>query len=116
MIIKNLKLKLISTLLIITLLLSCLIALPAMAVTSYPLPPDDDKVIDALDYLRGQQATDGSIGDFATSAWVVMAIAAAGGIIGGSPAPFAPRFVAMGSGGPTQLGSMFGMSSAVGIL
>jgi len=51
--------------------------LPALAADSYPFQPSDFEVANALDYLRGEQNTDGSIGDFSTSAWVVMTIAAA---------------------------------------
>jgi iron complex transport system substrate-binding protein len=50
----------------------------ALAYASYPLQPTDTEVADALDYLRGELQTDGSIGDFATSAWATMAVAAAG--------------------------------------
>ena len=49
-----------------------------MAAGPYPYSAGDSEVADALNYLRGQQGTDGSIGDFATSSWAVMAIAAAG--------------------------------------
>ena len=52
MIVKNLKSKLFSTLIIITLLLPCLVSAPAMAVVSYPFLPDDDEVANALNYLR----------------------------------------------------------------
>jgi hypothetical protein len=72
------KSKFLSILLILVLVLPCLFTAPVMAAGPYPYDPDDDEIANALDYLRGQQATDGSIGDFATSAWVVMAIAAAG--------------------------------------
>jgi len=72
------KPKFLSLLVIFTLLLSCLLITPVVAADQYPYSPDDSEVADALDYLRGQQAADGSIGDFATSAWVVMAIASAG--------------------------------------
>ena len=51
---------------------------PAWAADSYPLQTTDAEVADALDYLRGEQDTDGSIGSFVDSAWVAMAIAAAG--------------------------------------
>ena len=44
----------------------------------YPFNVTDPEVADALDYLRGIQASDGSIGSFADSAWAAMAIAAAG--------------------------------------
>jgi iron complex transport system substrate-binding protein len=46
--------------------------------SSYALQPTDPEVARALDYLRSAQQDDGSIGGFAVSAWVVMAIAAAG--------------------------------------
>lgn len=73
---KNLKIFLVS--LLMALMVSSL-ALPvrASAWTSYPLTPTDKEVASALSYLRGQQKNDGSIGSFSTSAWVVMAIAAA---------------------------------------
>jgi len=50
---------------------------PTMTYT-YPFIPTDDEVADALDYLRSVQTANGSIGSFADSAWVTMAIAAAG--------------------------------------
>jgi hypothetical protein len=50
---------------------------PAMAADSYPLQPQDPGVADAISYLSGEQASDGSIGSFVDSAWVAMAIAAA---------------------------------------
>ena len=50
---------------------------PAMA-ADFPLSPGDDEVADAIEYLRDAQGDDGSIGGFGVSAWVVMAIAAAG--------------------------------------
>lgn len=49
-----------------------------MAGGPYPSTTSDSEVAGALNYLRGQQGADGSISDFATSAWAVMAIAAAG--------------------------------------
>lgn len=55
-----------------------LIMAPVMAADSYPLQTTDVEVADALSYLRGEQDTDGSIGSFVDSAWVAMAIAAAG--------------------------------------
>jgi len=70
--------KFFAIILAFSLLLPCLLATPAMAVGSYPLTTSDAEVADALDYLRGQQGADGSISDFSTSAWAVMAIAAAG--------------------------------------
>jgi len=75
---KIFKSKFLSVLLIFTLLLPCLVTTPVMAAGPYPYTTSDSEVADALDYLRGQQGSDGSIGDFATSAWAVMAIAAAG--------------------------------------
>ena len=50
----------------------------AMAAAPYPLEPGDAQVQGALGYLRGTQATDGSIGGYGDSAWALMAIAAAG--------------------------------------
>jgi len=50
----------------------------ALAYTTYPLQPEDAEVADALCYLDGIQAVDGSIGGYADSAWAVMAIATAG--------------------------------------
>ena len=50
---------------------------PILAAT-HPLDTSDQQVADALDYLRSQQASDGAIGDFATTAWAAMAIASAG--------------------------------------
>ncbi len=55
---------------------SLLIA-PVMAADSYPLQTTDPKVASALDYLSGEQASDGSISSFVDSAWIAMAIAAA---------------------------------------
>ena len=52
------------------------LVLPALA-HSYPLQPGNYHIVDALNYLRGAQQDDGSIGSFDISAWVVMAIAAA---------------------------------------
>jgi hypothetical protein len=51
---------------------------PVMAADSYPLATTDPEVADALDYLRGEQDSNGSIGSFVDSAWIAMAIAAAG--------------------------------------
>ena len=51
---------------------------PVMAADSYPLVTTDPEVADALDYLRGEQDSNGSIGSFVDSAWIAMAIAAAG--------------------------------------
>ena len=75
---KIFKSKFLSVLLILSLLLPCLVTTPVMAAGPYPYSTSSPEVADALNYLRGQQGTDGSIGDFATSSWAVMAIAAAG--------------------------------------
>lgn len=74
----NFKSKLLSVLIVFTLLLPTLFATPVLAAGPYPLTTSDAEVTDALNYLRTQQGTDGSISDFATSAWAVMAIAASG--------------------------------------
>jgi hypothetical protein len=60
------------------LVLVCSLALPAIAYSPYPMQTTDTQVSDALDYLRGEQTTDGDIGGFGPSAWVVMAVVAAG--------------------------------------
>ena len=49
-----------------------------LTVEVFPLNASDPQITEALDYLRGQQQPDGKIAAFATSAWAVMAIAAAG--------------------------------------
>ncbi|MDY6833221.1 MAG: prenyltransferase/squalene oxidase repeat-containing protein [Chloroflexota bacterium] len=65
-------------------LLITITALPLMSPTTmtafspYPIQATDTQVADALNYLRGEQTTSGDIGGFAASAWVIMAIAAAG--------------------------------------
>lgn len=69
---------LIGAVLICTLILPAIPASPVLAWTTYPLQPNEPEVVNALNYLRGQQQADGMIGSFETSAWVVMAIAAAG--------------------------------------
>lgn len=74
----KMKLRWISILLTCALILSVSMTPSALAYSSYPLQPADTEVASALDYLRGVQQTDGSISDFATSAWATMAIAAAG--------------------------------------
>ena len=76
--IRTLKSKLLTMLLVLALLVPSVLAVPVQAAESYPLTTGDAEVANALDYLHAQQGTDGSIGDFATSAWAVMAIAAAG--------------------------------------
>jgi len=47
-------------------------------VGAYPFSSIDPEVVNALSYLRNAQKTDGSIENFVTSSWAVMAIAAAG--------------------------------------
>ncbi len=49
-----------------------------LSAQAYPLGAGDIQITKALDYLRGAQQSDGSIGGFVTSGWVVMAINAAG--------------------------------------
>ncbi len=57
---------------------SLLAALLPAVVLAYPYSPSDTEVDTALDFLRYEQTDDGDIGGFEVSAWVVMAIAAAG--------------------------------------
>jgi hypothetical protein len=47
-------------------------------VNAYPLSSSDPEVVNALNYLRNAQKTDGSIENFVTSSWAVMAVAATG--------------------------------------
>jgi hypothetical protein len=72
--------RFLTVLLISALLLPCLLITPVMAVEegTYPYSTSDSEVANALNYLRLQQDSDGKISDFGTSAWAVMAIAAAG--------------------------------------
>jgi len=49
-----------------------------LSVEISPLNASDPQITEALDYLKGTQQSDGRIAAFATSAWAVMAIAAAG--------------------------------------
>ena len=71
--------RLLTLLLISALLLPCLLITPVMAVEEdYPYSASDAVISDALNYLRSQQESDGKIESFSASAWVVMAIAAAG--------------------------------------
>lgn len=49
-----------------------------LSAQAYPLNAGDTQITVALNYLRGQQQADGRIAAFGTSAWAVMAIAAAG--------------------------------------
>jgi len=75
---KTLKSRLLSVLLIASLILPGVLATPVVAADTYPYTAGSTEVANALNYLRAQQGTNGKIGDFATSAWAVMAIAAAG--------------------------------------
>jgi hypothetical protein len=70
--------RFLTALLISALLLPCLLITPVMADGSYPHDPGDSEISGALDYLSSLQDSTGEISDFATSAWAVMAIAAAG--------------------------------------
>lgn len=76
------KFNLLRNLIIAYFMASMSVTLPVSAIHvpigSYPYNLKDIEIASALEYLRGLQQSDGSIGDFATSAWVVMAIAAAG--------------------------------------
>ncbi|WP_455368292.1 DUF4430 domain-containing protein [[Eubacterium] cellulosolvens] len=47
-------------------------------VSAYPYSNSEQEVNQALEWLRTQQQTNGSIGGFATSSWAVMAITASG--------------------------------------
>jgi len=67
----------ISLLVACALLLVPLLSAPVLGAVSYPFQNSDSEVADALDYLGGEQDTDGSIGGFELSAWVIMAIATA---------------------------------------
>jgi len=65
-------------LLLVCALIVPLIAAPVLAYAPYPLQTTDTEIVEALDYLRGVQEADGSIGSYSDSAWVVLTIAAAG--------------------------------------
>jgi hypothetical protein len=69
--------RFLTALLISALIVSCLLASPVKA-TDYPYSSSDGQIADALNYLRSQQDSTGMIDSFGNSAWVVMAIAAAG--------------------------------------
>lgn len=75
---KVITVKVVTIMLALALTLLCVLAAPARAADSYPYTPSSPEVANALNYLRTQQDTAGNISDFATSAWAVMAIAAAG--------------------------------------
>ncbi|MCK5627021.1 hypothetical protein KAI23_03555, partial [Candidatus Bathyarchaeota archaeon] len=47
-------------------------------VSAYPYSNSEQEVSQALEWLRSQQQTNGSIGGFGTSSWAVMAIVASG--------------------------------------
>ncbi|MGD8544883.1 MAG: NosD domain-containing protein [Candidatus Bathyarchaeota archaeon] len=49
-----------------------------VSAVAYPFSFDNPGVVGALNYLRDAQKIDGSIGNFVTSSWAVMAIAAVG--------------------------------------
>jgi hypothetical protein len=70
--------RFLTVLLISALLLPCLLITPVAATGAYPYDPNDSVISEALDYLRSVQESDGKIESFSASAWVVMAIAAAG--------------------------------------
>ena len=76
------KFRFMKNLLLISFIIATIVVLPASAIQipvgSYPYSSEDFEIASALKYLRGLQQSDGCIGDFATSAWAVMAIAAAG--------------------------------------
>jgi len=71
------RLGLLTGLLLLLLLVSSAVLMPVLA-SPYPYDAADAEVTEALNYLRGQQGPDGSIGGFGPSAWVAMAIVAAG--------------------------------------
>jgi hypothetical protein len=70
--------RFLTVLLISALLLPCLLITPVMAAGAYPYSASDTVISNALDYLRTAQTSNGKIESFSASAWVVMAIAAAG--------------------------------------
>lgn len=57
---------------------SILLCLNMAVAIGYPFSPGDPELSQALDYLKGQQKDDGSIGGFGVSPWIVMAISASG--------------------------------------
>jgi len=66
------------SLLVIFAVILTILPIPIVAYSNYPLSCSDTEIASALDYLRNSQTTQGDIGGFATSAWVTMAITAAG--------------------------------------
>jgi hypothetical protein len=75
---KTFNRRFLTVLLISALLLPCLLITPVAAAGAYPYDPSDSVISESLDYLRSVQESDGKIESFSASAWVVMAIAAAG--------------------------------------
>ena len=75
---KEKKLGILSSILLVLALVSVIIPPVPVLASPYPYNPTDTEVASALDYLRSGQTTDGDIDGFSTSAWVTMAIAAAG--------------------------------------
>jgi iron complex transport system substrate-binding protein len=63
--------------LLLLLLVSSALLVPVLA-SPYPYDLADTEVANALAYIRSQQGEDGDVGGFGPSAWVVMAIVAAG--------------------------------------
>jgi iron complex transport system substrate-binding protein len=72
------RLTVLLSILLVSIMTLAIMVTPAVAYADYPLQVDDAEITSALDYLRGIQAADGSIGSYSDSAWAVMAIAAAG--------------------------------------
>lgn len=72
------KLTVLLSILMVSIMTLAVVVTPAVAYSEYPLRPDDAEIDSALDYLRGIQAADGSIGSYSDSAWAIMAISAAG--------------------------------------
>jgi hypothetical protein len=64
--------------LVLALVSAMILPMSVAAQPDYPLDPTDTEVANALNYLRGEQTAEGDIGGFSASAWVTMAIAAAG--------------------------------------
>ncbi len=72
------KLTVLLSILMVTIMTLVVMVTPAVAYSGYPLRVEDAEIASALDYLRGIQAADGSIGSYTDTAWAIMAIAAAG--------------------------------------
>ncbi len=71
------RLAVLLSILMVSIIALTVMVTPAVAYSEYPLQADDAEITSALDYLRGIQAADGSIGSYSDSAWAVMAISAA---------------------------------------